>query len=74
MHVICCTYVGIGDQRLYKLSFSVILIDESTQVDVTEPGVQSGSVQCSHSYHWSQPQTAHTEVRLTSVWAVFSQD
>ena len=30
--VICCTCVGAGDPRLAKFRFSVVLIDESTQV------------------------------------------
>ena len=31
--VICCTCVGAGDIRLAKIRFSIILIDESTQVE-----------------------------------------
>lgn len=30
--VICCTCVGAGDPRLAKFRFSMVLIDESTQV------------------------------------------
>ena len=30
--VICCTCVGAGDIRLAKIRFSIVLIDESTQV------------------------------------------
>ncbi len=37
--VICSTCVGAGDPRLAKFRFSIVLIDESTQVSVLELGM-----------------------------------
>ena len=39
--VICSTCVGAGDPRLAKFRFSIVLIDESTQVSVLELGMGS---------------------------------